>query len=101
MGSSKRSNRGLVGYLNGSLVGSQQFTGTLTGRPDLLAPFGSALVDELRFVAVPSSSKPTSTNNDYGAASVSVSAIPQPATVLLMGSGLAALAARQLPWIAR
>ncbi len=82
--------------LGGVLVDSFSFTGTSsTGRLTLFSPFGSNFVDELRFIALDSGAAQTSANSDYGLSSLVVTPIPEPSTLLLLGSGVAFLAAKR------
>ena len=82
--------------LGGVQVDSFSFTGTSsTGRLTLFSPFGGKFVDELRFIALDSGAAQTSANSDYGLSSLEVTPVPEPATLLLFGSGLALLAAKR------
>ncbi|MBI1750330.1 MAG: PEP-CTERM sorting domain-containing protein [Acidobacteria bacterium] len=85
-----------VNYLfNGSFLGTSFFFGTQNGMLTVNNPFGSALIDTLQFWAVPTSSATDASNSDFGVSALTVTPVPEPGTLLLLGSGLAAIAARR------
>jgi hypothetical protein len=79
----------------GSFLGTSFFSGTQNGMLTANSPFGNVKVDTIQFWAVPTSNATDASNSDYGVSGLVVSPVPEPGTLLLLGSGLAAIATRR------
>ena len=79
----------------GSFLGTNFYFGTANGLLTVNNPFPNTKIDTLQFWAVPTSNATDASNSDFGVSALSASPVPEPGTLLLLGSGLAALAARR------
>lgn len=79
----------------GTLLGTNLYPGTANGLFQANSPFGPVKVDTLQFFAFPTSSSTDAGNSDFGVSSLTASPVPEPGTLALLASGLAALAARR------
>lgn len=85
-----------VNFLNqGSFLGTNLFFGTANGMLKVNGPVGAVKVDTLQFWAVPTSNITDAANSDFGVSALSATPVPEPGTLVLLGSGLAAVAARR------
>lgn len=85
-----------VNYLNqGAFLGTGFFFGTENGMLTVNNPFGNTQIDALQFWGVPTSDVTDSRNSDFGVSALTVTPVPEPGTLLLLGAGLAAIASRR------
>ena len=80
--------------LGGSFLGANFYLGTENGMLTVNNPFGNTPIDTVQFWGVPTSSATDTTNSDFGVSALSVTPVPEPGTLLLLGSGLTLIAAR-------
>jgi hypothetical protein len=87
---------GVTALLNNVLIGTSIFTASTTnGQLTASLPFGGQYVSELRFFAVPTSGSQNADNSDFGVSAMILRPVPEPGTLVLLGSGLAAIAWRR------
>jgi hypothetical protein len=87
---------GIAAFFNNIFVGSNVYVAsTSTGQYTINLPFGNQYVTQLQFFAVPTSNSLGSDNSDFGISALGLNPIPEPGTLLLLGTGLAGLLARR------